>query len=238
MGAGQRDEGHVHARFGPGRAAGLAKAAVGAGRAPAEAGLMPCRRKRRVGGRRGANAQAVAGTLHQQRGTIERQRCQRIGRSRRAPRIIRRPGNTEKGLELAIIGREVRIADRPVHPDPELAVEPKIVGLGARCVGRIVQRRAADPDARVVLPEGQRIAAARQAFVEPEQLVLLGLVGREILGRRPFAPGFERDDAEPGLGETGSGCCAAGTRADDHDIDGAADIVPSLADHEATSTGS
>jgi hypothetical protein len=75
-------------------------------------------------------------------------------------------------------------------------MKTKIVRLRARCIGGIVQGGATNADAGVVLAKRNWIAAAAEALVGPEQLVLLTFVSGEVTRRRPVAAGLKRHDAQ------------------------------------------
>ena len=164
----QGHKGHVHARLSPGRAAGLAKAAVGASRSQLIAGLVPRRRQSGVGGGRSADAEPFARPLHQLSGPVQRQGRERIGRPWRPPRIVRRSRDAEECLEFGEVRLQVVVTDRPVDADAELAVKPEIIGLRTRRVSGVVKRRSAHANARVVLAEHQWIGTVRDPLVEPE----------------------------------------------------------------------
>src|SRR5207248_648064 len=71
----------------------------------------------------------------------------------------------------------------------------------------------------VVDAELDRVIAAGDPLVLPEELLLLGLVGREVLERSPERTGIEGDDGKARFGEfarKGPSACAS---ADDCEID-------------------
>ena len=102
--------------------------------------------------------------------------------------------------------------------------------MKARRVARVVDHRAADAVAGVVLAELDGILAADHARRGPVELVLAGLVGDPVAVGVPERAGLEHDDPPAAAREALGERRAAGARADDHHVDL---VVVGVAAHRA-----
>src|SRR5438067_1764093 len=82
-----------------------------------------------------------------------------------------------------------------------------------------MNRASANGPAAVVDPELDRVIAAGDPLVFPVELLLLGLVGREVLKRSPERARIESDDGKSRFGEFAREGPSPRARADNHEID-------------------
>jgi hypothetical protein len=89
-------------------------------------------------------------------------------------RIAPRPvfaGDWKLELEALVVRLEILVADRPVLPHAVAATDLEVGGMEPRAVAGVVDHRAADSVAAVVLPELDGIRSARDALIGPVQPV-------------------------------------------------------------------
>jgi hypothetical protein len=82
-----------------------------------------------------------------------------------------------------------------------------------------MHRAATDRPAAVVGAKHERIGAVTDPLLRPEELALMGFIGRETLKRAPPGAGVEGNDRKASLGQAARQCAATRTRADDGKID-------------------
>ena len=108
----------------------------------------------------------------------------RVGGVRVAVRVAPRPvlaGHRQLELEPLVVGLQVLVGDRPVLPHPVARADLEVGGMKARAVAGVVDHRAADAVAGVVLAELDRVLAADDPLLGPVELVRAGLVGDPVL---------------------------------------------------------
>src|SRR5690348_10113063 len=122
-------------------------------------------------------------------------------------------------LGFLVIRLELVEADRPVAAVTErrLALEP--FGPPAKRDHRVVDRASPDSAAGVVGAKLDRIGAAGNPLVGPEQTPLIAFIRGEVVERSPERSGIERHYGEAGFRELARKRPAAGTRSYDCEID-------------------
>ena len=110
-------------------------------------------------------------------------------------------GDRQLELESLVVGLEVLVGDRPVLPNPVAGADLEVGGVKARAVAGVVDHRAADPVAGVVLAQLDRVAAADHPILRPVDLVRAGLVGDPVLVGIPERARLEHDDLPAAAGE-------------------------------------
>ena len=120
--------------------------------------------------------------------------------------------------DLVVVGRDVRIADRPVEARPCSLLILKSFGKQPRKIGEIVQRRAADAPAGLV-----GVAKRVLAFEQERRAGGLDPPAPEIradqIGELPVGSRFEQHDLLAGLCQHRGEQRAGSTSADDDDVD-------------------
>ena len=195
-------------------AAGVAPAAIGAGRAAFVVGAVDrCRHRRQ------RNAVRLEGVVEDRSVPERLQRRHRIVLGDREPAPFGRgvAGDADLFGDAVVVGREVVIGDRPVEPAVVLALHPEIARMQPRPVGVEVQHRAAGAPAGIPAVAG-RVAAAELEARRMLEALRPQLRADEIL-QVPVGPEFEHHDLLAGARQHVREHRAGGTGADDHDID-------------------
>ena len=146
----------------------------------------------------------------------------RVRPMRVAVRIAPRPvltGDRQLELEALVVGLEVGVGDRPVLRHAVARAHLEVRRVKARAVAGIVDHRAADAVAGVVLAQLDGILAADYALVRPVELVRAGLVGDPIGVGIPERPTLEDDHAPAAARQALSERAAARAAADDQQVD-------------------
>jgi len=129
------------------------------------------------------------------------------------------PSDRQLGLDAFVVRAQVLVADRPVGADAVIGQGGEVRGMEAGGVAGVVDHRAADAAAGVVLAQFDRVVAADDALLGPVQLVGTGLVGDPVLVGVPERPGLEDDDLPAVPGQPLREHRAAGPGADDDQVD-------------------
>ena len=117
-----------------------------------------------------------------------------------APRpVIARHRQLE--LEPLVVGPQVGVVDRPILADAIPRADLEIGRMKAGAVAGVVDHRAADPLAGIVLAELDRVLASGHARVGPVQLVRARLVGHPVPVGVPERPDVEHDDVPAASGQ-------------------------------------
>ena len=162
------------------------------------------------------NAQLRAAARHRVGGRIA-QHGRQFVTPRRVPGIAGRTRHADAPLDCLDIMGQFGMRDRPVLAVATERAQPKVPRIGARAEGAPMQRRSADAHAAVVGAERGGVGTAAQPFLHPVN------VGRQLVGdmlvRTKGATGFQHDDRDARLCQPRRQRCAAGSAADDHDVD-------------------
>ena len=135
-----------------------------------------------------------------------------------APRpVIARDRQLE--LEALVVRLEVLIAQRPILGDPVARAHLEVGGMKAGAVARVVDHRAPDAVAAVVLSQLDRIRAPGDPVVVPVQPMRAGLVGDPVLIRIPEWSRLQHHDLPSAPRQPLSQRAAAGAGSDDHQVD-------------------
>ncbi len=127
-----------------------------------------------------------------------RARADRMWAVRVAVRISPGPelsGDWQFTFESFVVRLQIRVADRPIGTDTVARPHLEIRRMESRCVTGVVDHRAADPAARVVLAELDRILASDDPLLCPVEQVRSGLVGDPVLVGIPERSGFQHQHA-------------------------------------------
>ena len=184
---------------------------------------MQCGRcpKRAVGDPDRADAhldpQAARALPRAQRAGADRVRAVRVA-VRVAPRPAL-PGDRQLALEPLVVGLQLLVGDRPVGGDAVAGADLEVGGVKARGEAGVVDHRAADAAAAVVLAELDRVLAADHPRLGPVELVRAGLVGDPVLVGVPERPGLQHEDPPASAREALGERRAAGAGADDQHVD-------------------
>ena len=161
-------------------------------------------------------------------GARDRMRAVRV-----AVRIAPRPvlaGDGQLALDALVVRLELVVRIRPVGADAVFGLRAEVGRMEPRRVAGVVDHRAADAMAGVVLAQLDVVAAADDPLVGPVDRVRAGLVGDPVAVRVPERPLLEHDDAPALAGEPLREQAAAGAAADDRDVDL---VVVAVAGHRA-----
>ncbi len=152
----------------------------------------------------------------------QRARADRVRAVRIAVRVAPGPelaGDRQLALQALVVGLQVLVGDRPVGGHAVAGVDLEVRGVKAWRVAGVVDHRAADAAAAVVLAELHGILAADDPRLGPVQLVRAGLVGDPVLVGVPERPGLQHEHAPALAREALRERGAAGARTDDQHVD-------------------
>ena len=157
-----------------------------------------------------------------------------IGGPRRPPGVAERAGDRQGALDLVVIAPHLAPVDRPVGAVTKLGARLEMLGPEAQRHHGEMYGRAADRLAAVVAAHLDRVGPVDDALVQPIELGLRLLVGREVLQRPEEWAGVEGHDGKALLGQPRRQGSAAGACADDGEIHR---LVVAMAAHGGPAVG-